>query len=169
MSGIKATIGNKEVDLEIYLMDCVQKAVDKAAERAVEYLAAYIDENWYDKYKPKKYERTRDFINSATKTETVVAGRGNNSVVCMIYFDTDKIIPRYYGPGRLNAHATTDGVSTAEYIPRMIERGAYFWGRGRTKGLGSIEATIEMLQRDYPKMVEIELFKMGLPLSVKMK
>lgn len=169
MAKIRAKIGNREVDLQSYILECVRIAVDNAATQAVEYLANYIEKNWYDKYDPKRYKRTMDFLRSASKTETTVSGRGNNYVVCMIYFDTSKIIPRYYGPGQLNAHTDRYGSSTAEFIPQLIENGAYFYGRGKTEGLGSMEATIAMLERDYPQMVEKELRKMGLPLSVRMK
>lgn len=169
MAKCRAKIGNREVDLQNYILECIRIAVDKAAEKSVEFLATYIEENWYGKYDPKRYERTMDFLRSASKTETTVSGRGNNYVVCMIYFDTNKIIPRYYGPGRLNAHADKDGNSVAKFLPNLIENGAWFYGRGKTTGLGSMEATIKMLERDYPKMVENELKKMGLPLSVRMK
>lgn len=165
MAKLRARINGKEVDLETFLMKCIQEAVDNAAEEAVDYLAQYIMENWYDKYEPKRYKRTYDFIDSASKTETTVSGRGKNQVICMIHFDTSKIIPRYYGKGRLNAHTDKFGKSIAEDIPKMIENGSWFYGRGKTEGLRSMEATIEMLERDFPKMVEKELKKMGLPIK----
>lgn len=169
MAKIRAKVNGKEVDLESYLMECIRIAVDIAANKAVDFLAQYIIDNWYDAYTPKKYKRTYDFLNSASKTETTVSGRKGNSVVCMIYFDRDKIIPKYYGPKELNPHAGRDGSSIADSIPRMIEQGFWFYGRGKTEGLGSMEATIDMLERDFHKMVEKELRKMGLPLTVSRK
>lgn len=165
MAKLRARINGKEVDLETFLLGCMQKAVDSAAEKTIDYLTNYIIENWYEEYEPRRYQRTYDFLKSVSKTETTVSGRGNNKVICMIYFDTNKIIPRYYGKGHLNAHTDNFGRSIAEDIPKMIENGSWFYGRGETEGLGSMKATIEMLERDFPKMVEKELKKMGLPIK----
>jgi len=156
-------------DLEVYLKECIRQAVDNAAKDAVLFLVQYIMDHWYAKYSPREYERTFDFVRSASKTDTTFSGRGGNSVVCMLYFDTSKIIPRYYGPEYLNPHASKLGTSTAPIIPKLIEQGAWFYGRGRTEGLGSMEATIAMLEKDFPKMVQKELKKMGLKVKVSNK
>ena len=160
-------------DLEVYLKECIRKAVDEAAKDAVLYLVQYIMDHWYAKYSPKVYERTFDFVRSASKTETTWSGRGSSKnsggAVCMIYFDTDKIIPRYYGPEYLNPHASKDGGSTAKMIPGWIENGGWFYGRGKTEPLGSMEATIKMLEKRFPKMVQDNLKKMGLKVKVSGK
>ncbi len=160
-------------DLETYLKECIRQAVDNAAKDAVLFLVQYIMDHWYAKYSPKEYERTFDFVRSASKTETTWSGRGNaqnsGGAICMLYFDTNKIIPRYYGPTYLNPHASKDGFSTAPMIPNWIENGGWFYGRGKTDGLGSMEATIKMLERNFPKMVQRELKNMGLKVKVSGK
>ena len=153
-------------EIEKYLMECIQKAVDKVAKDSVLYLTQYIMDHWYAKYSPKEYYRTFNFVQSASKTDTTISGRDGKSVVCMLFFDTDKIKPRFYGPEYLNPHANKFGASTAESIPRWIERGAFFYGRGKTEGLGSMQATMKMLEREYPKRVQKELEKMGLKVTI---
>lgn len=150
-------------NLEKYLKNCLIRAVDQAAKKTVEYLVEYIQRNWYDKYSPESYKRTFDFIRSASKTDATFTGK--NEVTSMIYFDVSKIKARYYGPGKLNAHAGFDGASTAEMIPAWIERGHDFIGRGYEK-LGSLEATITMLEKNFPRMVQRELKKMGLKVQI---
>ena len=159
----------QEDQLTKFISSCLQEAVDNASKQAVEYLTNYITDNWYKEYEPRRYQRTFDFLNSASKTETTISGRNGNSVVCMLYFDTKKIIPRYYGPEYLNPHASRDGASVAEYIPKWIEDGGWFHGRGKVEGLGSMEATIKMLEKNFPKMVQNELKKMGLKVKVSGK
>ena len=155
--------------LEDYLVECIQKAVDKVAKDSVLYLTQYIMDHWYAKYSPKVYERTFNFVQSVSKTDTVVSGRNGKSAVCMLFFDTNKIHPVYYGPEYLNPHASRFGASTAEYIPKWIENGGWFYGRGRTGGLGSMEATIKMLEKEFPRRVQKELEKMGLKVKVSGK
>lgn len=161
-----AMANGKKVVLEDYIMECIRKAVDEVAADSVSYLAAYIDKNWYSKYNPKRYKRTYDFLNSASKTETTISGREANAVVCMLFFDTEKIIPRYYGPGYLNPHVNMWGASTAEQLPGWIENGGWFYGRGKTDGLHSMEATIKMLEKQFPTKVATKLRKMGLQIKV---
>lgn len=152
--------------LQDYLVECLQIAVDNAAKDARLYLTQYIMDHWYSKYSPKVYKRTFDFVGSASKTDTTVSGRNGTSVICMLFFDTKKIRSVYYGPEYLNPHASFEGRSTAEYIPTWIENGAWFYGRGKTEGLGSMEATINYLEKNFPNMVKKELQKMGLNVKV---
>lgn len=149
--------------LEQYLQDCLAEAIDKVAEEALNYLTEYILKNWYNSYEPRSYKRTYDFLRSASKTEARLTNK--NTVQCLLFFDTSKINAEIR-PGRLNAHASFDGSSVTEKIPGWIERGHEFLGRGY-ESLGSMESTIKMLERDFPRKVAKELRKMGLQVKVE--
>lgn len=151
-------------DLELYISECLSEAVDEAASEALDYLRNFIMQNWYNTYDPKTYERTRDFLESASKTQTTTNSK--NEVVCMLHFDTSKIYSRYYGPWHLNQHASFYGKDVSESIPRWIERGNPNIISRSGKPLGSMEATIGMLERVFHKMVAKNLRKHGLKIKV---
>lgn len=150
-------------DLEEVLMEFLAEAVDTATDFALNYLCKYIQKNWYNKYDPTSYKRTYDFLASATKTDVSITPK--NEVVTLIYFDINKIIPELR-KNKLSAHAGFNGQSFAEMLPSVIERGGHFYGRGTAKGLGSIEATISMLEKDFPVRVKKELEKKGLKVNI---
>ena len=152
-------------DLELYISECLSKAVDEAAGEALDFLKDYIVTNWYNTYDPKAYERTREFLESASKTETTMNNK--NEIVCMLYFDTSKIYPRYFGPWKLNQHASFSGKDVSKSIPAWIERGnPNIIGRNG-KPLGSMEATINMLEKDFHKKVAQKLRAQGLKINIK--
>lgn len=153
-------------DLQQYLMDCLQIAVDKSAERACLFLTQYIMEHWYAEYSPRVYKRTFDFVRSVSKTDATFKGKNGNTVSCFIFFDTSKIRSVYYGPEYLNPHTSFEGKDVSDKIPKWIEHGGWFHGRGKTEGLGSMEATIKMLEKDFPTMVSQELKKLGLDIKI---
>lgn len=158
---------NVRIDgLEFYILQCLHKAVDEAAEDAVSYLTLYIMRHWYHKYDPKIYKRTFDFINSASKTDAHIIG---NNVSCLIYFDTEKIKPRFYGPWKLNPHTSFSGKDVSENIPAWIELGNPNMKGERRKALGSMEATAKMLEREFHNMVAKRLRKQGLKIKVDNK
>lgn len=163
---------NVRVDgLRLYLTECMQDAVDEAAKKALDYLTDYIEKNWYDKYDPIRYQRTRDFLKSASKTETTITRKSgkNDEIICMLYFDTSKIYPRYFGEGHLNQHVSFSGESVVEMIPRWIERGNRGLIGRDGRALGSMEATIKMLEKNFHKMVAKELKNQGLNIKVSAK
>ena len=122
-----------------------------------------LQKNWYGRYDPKHYERTYDFLASATKTDTTLTKKGE--AVCLLFFDTNKLIPEYHHGG-LNAHMGFDQKPSSDFLPAMIERGGFFEGRGLEKGLGAMEATICMLEKDFPNMVAKNLRKQGFKIQV---
>lgn len=150
--------------LEMYVQECLREAVDKAAEDACDYLTVYIMKHFYNTYSPTMYERTFDFIKSVSKTDARVI-RG--TVSCLIYFDTEKIRPKYYGPWLPNPHMSFYGETVSESIPRWIELGnKYIIGRSG-RPLGSMEATARMLEKNFHNMVAKYLRKQGLNIEVK--
>ena len=150
-------------NLEKYLLNCLTRSVDVVAENSLKILTDYIQKNWYNSYDPKNYERTYDFLRSASKTETTQNGK--DSVKCLIYFDRSKIKARFYGKGQLNPHASFSGADVSESIPAWIESGHNFIGRGYEQ-LGSMDAMFDYLEKNFAKMVQKELKKMGLQVKV---
>lgn len=151
-------------DLKLYIEECVAEAVDEAAKDTVDYLTNYIMKNWYNKYNPKEYQRTYDFLHSVSKTDTKVNG---NRVVCMIYFDVDKIHPNYVGPWHFNQHTSFSGKDVSEKIPTWIELGnPKIYGRSG-RPLGSMDATVRMLEKNFHNIVAKYLRKQGLNIEVK--
>lgn len=150
-------------NLEKYLLNCLTRSVDVVAENSLKILTDYIQKNWYNSYDPKSYKRTYDFLQSASRTETTQDGK--NSVKCLIYFDRSKIKARFYGKSQLNPHASFSGSDVSEMIPAWIERGNNFIGRGYEQ-LGSIDNLCNYLEKNFAKMVQKELKKMGLQVKV---
>lgn len=155
-------------NLQDVITQYLEVAVDQATEIALNYLCNYINDNWYETYTPRSYERTYDFLASATKLEAYVTQKGK--VVAGLYFDTNKIIPEKREKG-FNAHMSNSGVSTADSIPYFIEYTNDFFGRRKVSknGLRSMEKTIEMLEKNFPSMVQKELKKLGLDVKVVKK
>lgn len=159
-SNIKAVVNGKTaVNFEDYVLSCLQEAVDKAAEEAITFLCDYIQKNWYDKYDPKAYKRTYDFLASATKTEASI--NPNGEVTALLFFDEEKLLPEPRERG-LNAHMNFKKQPYTGQLIEAIENGGSFYGRGKTQPLGSMQATIGMLRKKFPSMVRKNLVDMGL-------
>ncbi len=61
--------------------------VNQLAEEVYETLNYFLDE-YYTGWTPSSYQRTKDFLHSAVKTETKIAG---NKCVASVYIDYDRL------------------------------------------------------------------------------
>lgn len=151
-------------NLERYINHCLIIAIDRAAEEAVEFLADYIDKNWYSTYDTKVYVRTQDFLKSASKTDAKIDSTG---VTSTIFFDINKIKPHFSAKGKLNQHTSFSGKDKSDKIPMWIEFGNEKMVGRPGKALGSMEETIKMLQKRFPSMVQKYLRMQGLKITVR--
>ena len=103
-----------------HLEKIVKVSVQQVALEIEKIIKDYIKKNLYDTYTPTHYVRTYDYINSLTVSKVVQEG---NVFSCMLYFDSNKIIPRETEKGLWNQHMTQDGRPTNEFIAEWIESG----------------------------------------------
>lgn len=144
---VKETFDNVD-QLNNYIIFALDIAIEESAKEVHEYAKKYIQKNWYDKYQPKSYQRTMDFLNSLVVTN---ADRHGNSVSSHIYFDTSRIRSTIRNNRAwstpFNPHTSFKGSDSSSMIPMWIENGnSSIKGRRDSvsiRGLHSLERTLE--------------------------
>lgn len=143
--------------------EAIELALDDVAAKSVERLTQYISENWYEKYSPKDYQRTFEFLKSIAVIKARMVEDG--SIETEIYFNTDKINAHVRKKG-LNAHASFSGKDVSQVIPEWLELGnSNIVGRKDTvssDGLHSLDALVKWLSGVFVEELAKALKKHGI-------
>lgn len=147
--------------LEMYMENRLKKILNECAREAMEELKANIEENLYS-WTPRKYERTRMFIDSVSKTKATKVG---DRYECKIYYDTDKIRSIIRMPNSWNAHANFDNEWIGDELIYWLEYGTPDNPYYQHPEYGFVRETLEWLQTEYKKMFKDKARKYGVPIE----
>ncbi len=143
----------------------VKFALEEVAKVVEKEIKNYIMVNLYNKYEPKYYTRTYNYINSLSVKK---AKKVDNGYVVEIFFDTDKIMPLppdgdgENGLGRWSRHSSItsylnggSGDDMSDMIPLWMEYGVVgsLWDRD---GIYSIENNIAIMKKTKYHLDEIK-------------
>ena len=144
----------------------MKQTLDRCAFDTMEELKASVEDHMYS-WSPKKYKRTKMFLESISKTK---AEKDGGTYVCRVYFDADKIEAVIRMPNEWNAHASFSGEPVAEGIIYWMEYGnasedgtpnPYY----EHEGYGFIRDTREWLQYELDNLFKKNAKRLGVPIK----
>lgn len=103
-------------DLERYMKKILKDSMEDAGREIEHTLRDQIDEDVYNSYDPKEYERTRELKNSVMHTQPKEI---NGQIFVEIGHDYNQI---YSNPEKYQ-HASVWGDDVSEYLPKWINDG----------------------------------------------
>lgn len=142
MKALTMRIFNNIKHLNNYILRHNKHVIYEVAKAIENDMKEFIVKELYQKYTPKEYARTYDYINSLTLSRVKEIDGGHE---IEIYFDPDKIRANYVTDRRWNQHMSVDGFDFSEDLPYAIEYGVTGSLYDRD-GIGVVEETIEILK-----------------------
>lgn len=142
-------------DFSVYINKCLKVCMSDIGREVKDELQDYVMKNWYNEHTPTLYNRTYEFVESATFQVMMTS---NKKIYCEVFFDPDKIKAMYDQDSFFNKHMSLGGEDITESLVGWIENGqkssVYSYD-----GIQMIESTREWCRGNYVKLLKEAMFK----------